>query len=55
MAKDNRFELWYRVFYDIFFNTSWYALNMLKIKKNYLPKFKKKFLDFYIQTKQGKK
>ena len=31
MAKDNRFELWYRVFYDIFFNTSWYALNMLKI------------------------
>ena len=30
-------------------------LNMLKIKKNYLPKFKKKFLDFYIQTKQGKK
>lgn len=31
MAKDNRFELWYRVFYDIFFNTSWYALNTLKI------------------------
>lgn len=31
MAKNNRFELWYRVFYNIFFNTSWYALNMLKI------------------------
>lgn len=31
MAKNNRFGMWYRVFYDIFFNTSWYALNMLKI------------------------
>ena len=31
MAKDNRFELWYRVFYDIFFNIN------LFIKYNMYP------------------